>query len=186
LTTYFSDISWLWWDKNLNDFARRSIIRLDTVEGALLWKYSKKTSDSILEIGRGYGGSTVLLLEATAGTNRIITSIDCNPDIINNKCKKSFHQYNNRLKLINEFSSKAIIKYNYDLLFIDGDHTYNGVKADTTIHWEKLNVGGFVVYHDYYYDAIKQFCSEWVSQGQMEKIEIVRSMIVFKKITKVS
>ncbi|MFC6993636.1 class I SAM-dependent methyltransferase [Haladaptatus sp. GCM10025707] len=35
-----------------------------------------------------------------------------------------------------------------DFLFIDGDHTYEGVKADWTLYRELVNDGGIVAFHD--------------------------------------
>lgn len=36
-----------------------------------------------------------------------------------------------------------------DLLFIDGDHTYEGVKADWEAYKQFMRVGSIVVFHDY-------------------------------------
>ena len=36
-----------------------------------------------------------------------------------------------------------------DLLFIDGDHSYDGVKADWEVYREFLGHGSTVVFHDY-------------------------------------
>lgn len=36
-----------------------------------------------------------------------------------------------------------------DLLFIDADHSYDGVKADITRWWPYIRTGGVVVFHDY-------------------------------------
>lgn len=36
-----------------------------------------------------------------------------------------------------------------DLLFIDGDHNYEGVKADTEEFWPHVKPGGTVLLHDY-------------------------------------
>jgi len=40
-----------------------------------------------------------------------------------------------------------------DLVFIDGDHSYPGVKKDILSSWPKLNVGGTLVLHDYYIEG---------------------------------
>ncbi len=36
----------------------------------------------------------------------------------------------------------------YDYIHIDGDHTYKGLKLDYKLYWNKLNKGGFMVFHD--------------------------------------
>lgn len=35
------------------------------------------------------------------------------------------------------------------LAYIDGDHTYNGVKSDREVWWPKLVPGGIMAFHDY-------------------------------------
>ena len=35
-----------------------------------------------------------------------------------------------------------------DLLFIDGDHTYDGIKNDYLIYNKFVKKGGFIVFHD--------------------------------------
>ena len=77
----------------------RDIIRLDLNEAGLLYKYAQKsclTKGSILEIGRYWGGSTVLLAMATHNTDVNVVSVDVvtgchDPDVddwLNNYEKK--------------------------------------------------------------------------------------------------
>jgi predicted O-methyltransferase YrrM len=168
------------------------------------------TSGGIVEIGRKFGGSTVLLLEATDHTDREVTSIDINPSAVKSECEAVFVKNKDRLDLIDVESSQARISHGYDLLFIDGDHTYNGVKTDTESFWDGLEVGGYALYHDYdvSFDmaevhgpkarrrynlkskkkkliegcGVKHFCDEWLAAGRAEKVEESRTMIVFKKL----
>ena len=37
----------------------------------------------------------------------------------------------------------------YDIIYIDGDHTYNGVKNDITNAFNKIKNGGYIMGHDY-------------------------------------
>jgi hypothetical protein len=39
-------------------------------------------------------------------------------------------------------------KKTYDYIYIDGDHSYEGVKLDYSLFWPRLNKGGFMVFHD--------------------------------------
>lgn len=36
----------------------------------------------------------------------------------------------------------------FDMLFIDGDHTYEGVKSDYMLYRHMVNPGGIIVFHD--------------------------------------
>jgi hypothetical protein len=45
-----------------------------------------------------------------------------------------------------EFAKKW--HFNYDYIYIDGDHSYEGVKTDYKLFWKRLNKGGFMIFHD--------------------------------------
>lgn len=36
----------------------------------------------------------------------------------------------------------------YQYIYVDGDHSYNGVKTDYNLFWPKLDKGGFIAFHD--------------------------------------
>lgn len=60
--------------------------------------------------------------------------------------------------LINMDSKDYTYPVDCHFIFIDGDHTYEGVKADTDKALAHINnVGGTIVWHDYYTN-----CPEWV------------------------
>lgn len=44
--------------------------------------------------------------------------------------------------------SKKFFKKKYDYVYLDGDHSYSGVKNDFDLFWKKLNKRGFLVLHD--------------------------------------
>lgn len=44
--------------------------------------------------------------------------------------------------------SKQYPKLKFDYIYIDGDHTYTGVKTDYQLFWPKLKKNGFMLFHD--------------------------------------
>lgn len=56
----------------------------------------------------------------------------------------------------------------FDVIFIDGDHSYEGVKKDYELLWPKLKQGGLMIFHDILVDretewgkcGVKQFWDE--------------------------
>jgi len=70
------------------------------------------------------------------------------------------------------------------LLFIDGLHDYENVSRDFH-HFEKWIVpGGYAAFHDYagYYPGVKRFVNELLAERPYEKVRLVNSMIVLRKI----
>jgi hypothetical protein len=129
----FEDLAWLF----CCDSRNRGIIRQGFDEAALLWKAVKATSGNILEIGRNHGGSTALLAAASPG--RTVYSIDINPKH-HRLCDDYFDrsEIRERVRLLVTDSRKALPDVNYGFLFIDGDHSFQGVLADVIAHWNGL------------------------------------------------
>jgi hypothetical protein len=67
--------------------------------------------------------------------------------------------------ILNEFKDEY-----FDLIYIDGDHTYSGVKNDLNLSYNKIKQGGFICGHDYTklmfegVDRIRLFFDEDVTQ----------------------
>jgi len=62
------------------------------------------------------------------------------------------------VKIIKSDSSKYLssVENNYyDIIYIDGDHSYQGVKKDLEASFEKVKDGGFIMGHDYEMNAEK-------------------------------
>jgi hypothetical protein len=56
------------------------------------------------------------------------------------------------------------IPVNCDFVYIDGDHTYDGVMKDLLFYWDRIRKGGYMGGHDFYGDfpdvvfAVIDFC----------------------------
>jgi len=59
----------------------------------------------------------------------------------------------------------------YDIIFIDGDHTYEGVKQDYENYVKKLKPGGQLMFHDYKMaPGVSDFCNEMNSSVGGDKL----------------
>jgi predicted O-methyltransferase YrrM len=130
----FEDLAWIF----TCDSRNRGLIRQGFDEAALLWKAAKATSGNILEIGRNLAGSTVLLATA-AGQDRVIYSID-NRSNEDGACKNYLErpEHKARVHVLVADSRVALPNLRFGFLFIDGDHTFEGVLADVIAHWNAL------------------------------------------------
>ena len=129
----FEDLAWLF----TCDSRNRGLMRQGFDEAALLWKAVKATSGNILEIGRNFAGSTVLL--AAAAPDRQIYSID-NRSHEDAACKNYLTRTENkqRVHLLVTDSRKTLPSLSFGMVFIDGDHSFRGVLADVIAHWNSL------------------------------------------------
>jgi len=131
----FEDLAWLF----TCDSRNRGLIRQGFDEAALLWKAVKATSGNILEIGRNLAGSTVLLA-AAAGAQREIFSIDNRSN--EDRATKAYLERDERkghIHLLIADSRSPLPNLKFGLLFIDGDHSFEGVLADVLAHWDAVS-----------------------------------------------
>ena len=117
----------------------------------------------ILEIGTARGG-TLYLLSRFSSPDAHVISLDLPGGIHGGGYPrfripffKTFVSKNQKLSLIREDShdpstlikiKKLLKDQKLDLLFIDGDHTYEGVKKDFEMYSPLVKTGGIIAFHD--------------------------------------
>lgn len=127
-------------------------LRLCPWEAEYIFALANLSEVGIVETGRFHGGSTFLL--SCANENIPIYSVDIDPQN-DNLLKKYFSDKNigNNTKLI--IGDSQNVKYpevgEIDLLFIDGDHSYEGCMKDFENWYENVVVNGSIVFHDAYF-----------------------------------
>jgi len=140
----------------------------DNGGGLLIWQYPNQFSkylcflkaqniNSYIEIGCRWGGTFVLYLKMFNNINKSV-AVDIIDSPVLNYC-----MLNNETQFIkiNSQSQEFInyIKNNYfDLIFIDGDHSYEGVKNDYEI---SKNSGKIFVFHDIINDVCPGVVQFW-------------------------
>lgn len=127
----------------------KEFIRLCPWEMEYLYAVARGTKLGIIETGRAHGGSCFLM--ACAARQTPIYSIDIAPkndDFLRQAFLK--HGFGQNVELIVGDSQNA--KYPQigpiDLLFVDGDHSYQGCWNDLMNWYDILAVNGHLVLHD--------------------------------------
>lgn len=119
-----------------------------------------------VEIGAYAGGSSCLMLQRP---NTTIISIDLGEpipkgvvleNVINYKNNNNYYKYiqgNSQLieaknQVVDALANSRVLGYSnkIDILFIDGDHSLNGVIADFNMYSDLVVVGGYIIFDDYY------------------------------------
>jgi predicted O-methyltransferase YrrM len=126
-------------------------IRLDPWEGEYLFMLAQLAGRGIVEVGRFQGGSTFLL--SCANRSVPIWSIDLAPKD-DDRLRRMFEENqtgDNVQLLIGDSHTESFSTIGeYDLLFIDGDHTRQGCLADLQNFVPRLAPGGHLAVHDCY------------------------------------
>jgi inositol phosphorylceramide mannosyltransferase catalytic subunit len=107
------------------------------------------------------------------GNNPVYCQLEKQYIYLNNKYKD-----NTNINLYKTYTQKYLSQIEdnkYDIIYIDADHSYEGVKRDIILSYKKIKNGGYIMGHDYemnmnkahqYYNfgtkrAVDEFCSEY-------------------------
>lgn len=118
---------------------------------------SKLPIESALEIGTAAGGTFYLLCRAARSTASLLT-IDLNNDwrrrvLLHLTCPKPSQKVhiirgNSRDERTLARVKHALRSRELDILFIDGDHSFEGVRKDFELYSGLVRQGGIIAFHD--------------------------------------
>ena len=124
-----------------------------------------------------------LFSKRNAGIN--LNRIDIEDNMIK-PTKDFFDQYTEKervdIRIEDSWKMKPI---DSSFLFIDGDHSYDGVKKDFFSHWNGLENNGLCLAHDYecpHCPGVTKFINEWIADGYAKMIEKTQTMIALQKL----
>ena len=70
-----------------------------------------------------------------------------------------------------DFSQNVIDKFDdnsIDIIYIDGDHSYEAVLSDLTLFYPKIKEGGLIIGDDYNEDGVKQSIEEYSKENDIK------------------
>ncbi len=146
----FEDLAFLFSSNQLH----HAIISMSVHEGAYLFALARSLPDATLvEIGRSKGGSTLLLAAAMTPASRLVSydlhvketaGRESDAELVD-----ALRRYGlgDRVELV-VADSRTVDGPAADLVLVDGDHSYEGARADWEAWRERVRSGGHVVFHD--------------------------------------
>ena len=158
----------------------------------LLQILAKRQINSMLEIGTNLGG-TLFLFTRVINPHALIISLDLPNGPYGGGYPawripfyKSFSINDQKMVLLREDShkpstltkvEKILNESPLDFLFIDGDHSYDGVKADFEMYKSLVRPGGIIAFHDIcpYTEldlGVNRFWNE--IKNQIKSVEIIK------------
>jgi len=185
---YFEDI-----EPILFPMGKKSISQLGYADAKLLYRYAFNLPrlkyehvNTILEIGRYKAGSTMLLTAATHNKDLNIISVDIEEQHSSAYDWLDAYEQKHRIDIRVE-NSNTMENIPMSLLFVDGDHSYDGLKKDFEHHWNYLNQNGFCLVDDYDItnatkNGVAFFITDWIKKGYAEVVEVGKQIIVLRKL----
>lgn len=162
------------------------LIQVRPSEMQLIYKHCFEFNiPTIVEVGSAHGASSTILAQAAMQLNGFLECIDTYPEDYYNQDK--FGQYAKEAFLINmqpfegyyklhtkdsgAFKETKAFGFSIDVLFIDGMHSYEGVKEDCKNLLPFLRSGGYVAFHDYnnvQFSGVKKAADEFTAGWETE------------------
>lgn len=197
--------------KELKELLKDKVYMADE-EIPIFSKYVSLSKGNLVEIGAGLGASTALML-TNAPENSLVFSIDSftgdtikNFSLSKDRCIKNVNNVLNSLdlskntkrwNLFDKPSNEVASSWNksIDFLFIDGDHTYKGVKQDFNNWFKHVKNDGFILLHDSRrisgtkdnvfnrgWEGPTKLANELKERDDLKLIDEVYSLTIWKKI----
>jgi cephalosporin hydroxylase len=145
----------IWIDELMrSEFFRPFQVRTEILR--LLEIIRAQRPSTICEIGAAWGGTTLMFADAATSDSTIVT-VDLTWTYSRRIAIGGFAQGaqkiiclqgNSHLDKTHRAVCKALKGRKLDLLFIDGDHSYEGVTADFKLYSPLVRQGGMIVLHD--------------------------------------
>lgn len=122
---------------------------------------------TILEIGSFKGRSAILF----ALSGRDVTCVDPftgEPRFIQAEevFKKNTSNYPN-ITLVKDYSFNFITEQKFDLIYIDGSHSFQSVRTDFFSCRNKAEDGATFLFHDYNHDGVKKAIDSLILEGRI-------------------
>jgi len=149
----------------------------------LLWFLKNKKAETYLNVGIGNGGSfiTETYMQETLKKSVAVDNasywgahqqIAIEENIMwlreNTTAEVQFHSSDSTEYLKN-------CKEKFDIIFIDGDHSYEGVKKDYINSLPLLNNGGYIIFHDINSSACPGVVGIWNEVKNQKCLEFINS-----------
>ena len=87
------------------------------------------------------------------------------------------HGFSTEPNIIGRFEDNTI-----DLLYIDGDHSFDGCYNDLKNWYPKLKTGGFILNDDYSWETVKNAVEEFGTKNNIIDFKTYENQCIFRKI----
>jgi predicted O-methyltransferase YrrM len=101
---------------------------------------------------------------------RTLNNIEKIKNIYNNNSNIELIKGNSYYDETEENFKNTLNNKELDLLFIDGDHTIDGVNNDYERYQKYVKKGGYIIFDDYHHPIIKEYCDKLIQENSSIKL----------------
>jgi predicted O-methyltransferase YrrM len=171
---------------------------LSEAQGRALFEAAASSSGrgAIIEIGSWKGRSTVWLAAGAKAAGQRVFAVDRHVGSRENPAAHTLDQFRRNIVrvgvadaveplVMSSAEAAAIVTGPVELLFVDGDHSYEGAKRDADIWLPRVLEGGTVMFHDVAtagYDGPRRVVRRMICWSpEFEAIRRVGSMLIARR-----
>jgi L-malate glycosyltransferase len=161
---------------------------MTTLEKQTLFRHARHLSRGSVaaEIGSYYGASSCCIAAGIKGRGGKVYCVDTwmNDAVTDDRAdvfpvwQQNMAPYAGIAEAVRGYSY-AVVEHVPDhlaLLFVDGDHSYEGVKRDLRLYLPKIEPGGILIMHDWSHDSIRQAVHELVQPFEVEQLTMLPNL----------
>lgn len=144
----------------------------------------------VLEIGSFKGWTSILMVYIRKDLNVITIDphygIPSHPELSSSEVEVNkniaSYKFTDKITHIKVSSQDFFTDEKFDMIFIDGDHTFEGVKFDYDKFKNNLKEKGIMVFHDYgCHPGVTVLCNMIIADNIFKNYLRINSMLAFKK-----
>lgn len=169
----FEDCVWLLGSNVLN----HGVSRLMIDEAAYLYRLVRSLSaPAVVEIGRYRGGTTFLL--AAAGGRVLSLDVDPATAESDTQLRRALERYGLSERVTTEIADSQTFPVEpaaYDIVFVDGNHTYEGARTDVERWLPGVTAGGHLILHDAFHPTPER---AWARPWKVEGVHRLREELI--------
>jgi len=197
----FEDLTGLFAGTTLDEY----IITMNLRQAGYLFGLIRRAgAKKVIEVGRHWGGTTVLIAAAMAGEGQFWSLGDPRilqryldqrglslPRSIEAQLSSLDEKLGMRAEIVTgDLTAVEVDTGEVDLVFIDGDHKYESVRSDFERFGMRVRVGGAVLFDDAVVDTffeprhtagVKKFVAELQARPDFRLVKTVRRMAHFER-----
>lgn len=138
------------------------------------------------EIGSYHGASSCCLASGIRSSEGRVWCIDTwmNDAVSDGRSdvfpvwQQSTSRFNEVLSVVRGYSHEVVEQVPNELamLFVDGDHSYEGVKRDLLLYLPKLREGGILVMHDWGHEAVRRAAEQFVHPHESARLVMLPNL----------
>jgi SAM-dependent methyltransferase len=104
-------------------------------------------------------------------------------DMFQNNCKEFLES--GKMKMVRGKTGDVYNRFDgkkFDLVMIDADHEYEGVRDDIENYIDKVGEEGYLLFHDYgctMWTGVQQACEEFVEKGRISLVKTEERIAIF-------